>query len=130
MLVRDIMIPAGKVITVSPFAKVRDVLKLMEEKKVKSLVVEKSHEHDAYGIVTYKNILNAIVAEEGDIDLLNAYDICTKPGFQTSENLDVKYVAKMMVNLGVKRILVIDNNELEGIVTMSDIIQSVMEMVE
>lgn len=130
MLVQEIMVPTEKIIKISPLAKVREVLKLMDEKKVKSIVVDKSHESDAYAIVTYKNILRAIVAEEGDIDLLNAYDVCAKPAIQTSKNLDVKYVAQMMVNQGVKRVLVIDNNELEGIVTMSDIVQSVMKMIK
>ena len=126
MLIKDIMIPVDKVITISPFAKVREVLDIMQKNKIKSLVINKTNDSDAYGIVTYKNILNAIVAEEGDIDLLNAYDIGSKPAFQASKNLNVKYVAKMMVNQGVKRILIIDNNELEGIITMNDIINSIM----
>jgi predicted transcriptional regulator len=77
MLVKDIM--KSNVITISAFATVRDALHLMREQNIKSLVVEKGNEHDAYGLVTYNDILKTIVAEEGDIDLINVYDICTKP---------------------------------------------------
>ena len=130
MLVKDVMIPAGRLITISPMAKVRDALILMREKRVKSIVVEKGHDSDAYGLITFKNILYSIVASDGDIDLLRVYDICSKPAYQLSGNLDIKYAAQMMVQSSVKRLLVIDNNQLEGILTMTDILGVVMENLE
>jgi predicted transcriptional regulator len=102
----------------------------MRETRVKSLVVDKLKPHDAYGMLTYKNILQSIVANDGDIDLLRVYDIYSKPAFQISEELDVKYAAQVMVKGGVKRLLVIDNNELEGILTMTDILGVLLESVK
>lgn len=128
MLVKDIMIKEG-LVTISPMATIRDAIHLMKEKDVKSLIVEKNRPEDAYGILTYKSILSSIVAEEGDIDLVNVYDIYAKPAIQISEQMDIKYAAQMMVRNSIKRILVIDNNELEGIVTMSDIIGFLIEQV-
>lgn len=130
MLVKDVMIPSGRLVTISPMAKVRDALVIMREKHVKSIVVEKTHENDAYGLITFKNILYSVVASDGDIDLLRVYDIMSKPAFQLSGNLDIKYAAQMMMHSSVKRLLVIDNNELEGILTMTDILGVVMENVE
>jgi len=130
MLVKDIMIEADKIVKVSPMMPVREALNLMREKKVKSLVVNKLKPHDAYGVLTYKNILTSIVANDGDIDLLRVYDIYSKPAFQISEQLDVKYAAQIMVKSSVKRLLVIDNNELEGILTMTDILGVLLESVK
>lgn len=130
MLVKDIMVPSSKIIKVSPMTPVRDALNLMRKTKVKSLVVDKLKPHDAYGMLTYKNILQSIVANDGDIDLLRVYDIYSKPAFQISEELDVKYAAQVMVKGGVKRLLVIDNNELEGILTMTDILGVLLESVK
>ena len=130
MLVKDVMIPVNWIVTISPMAKVRDALILMREKRVKSLVVEKAHENDAYGLITFKNILYSVVASDGDIDLLRTYDICSKPAFQLSGNLDIKYAAQLMMHSSVKRLLVIDNNKLEGILTMTDILGVVMDKVE
>jgi len=132
MLVKEIMTPKEKLITVEPIATVREALKLMRKHSVRSIIVNKSNKDGAYGLVTFKNILQSIVAEDGDIDLLNVYDISehSTPAFSVSASLDIKYAAKMMVNNSIKRLLVIDNNELSGILTMTDIIGILMESVE
>jgi len=109
---------------------VREALSLMKAHKVRSVVVNKSTEDGAYGLVTFKNILQSIVAEDGDIDLLNVYDIASTPAFSVSAKLDVKYAARMMVQNSIKRLLVLDNNELHGILTMTDIIGILMDSVE
>jgi CBS domain-containing protein len=129
MLVKEVMVEASKIVKISPMTPVRKALNIMRETKVKSLVVDKLKPHDAYGLLTYKNILQSIIANDGDIDLLRVYDIYSKPAFQVSEELDVKYAAQIMVNSGVKRLLVIDNNELEGILTMTDILGVLLESV-
>jgi CBS domain-containing protein len=130
MLVKEIMTPKEKLISISPMVTVREALKLMRIHKVRSIVVEKSSPSGAYGLVTFKNILQSIVAEDGDIDLLNVYDIAATPAISVSSVLDVKYAARMMVTSSIKRLLVIDNNELHGILTMSDIIGILMDSVE
>lgn len=130
MLVKNIMVGVEKIVQVSPMMPVREALNIMRETKVKSLVVTKLKPHDAYGMLTYKNILSSIIANDGDIDLLRVYDIYSKPAFQVSEQLDVKYAAQIMVNSGVKRLLVIDNNELEGILTMTDILGELLNNVK
>ena len=130
MLVKDVMVAVEKIVKISPMMPVREALNIMRTKKVKSLVVDKIKAHDAYGMLTYKNILTSIIASDGDIDLLRVYDIYSKPAFQISEQLDVKYAAQIMVKGGVKRLLVIDNNELEGILTMTDILGVLLESVK
>ncbi|MFT6466270.1 CBS domain-containing protein [Halopseudomonas sp.] len=128
MLVKDIM--KSNVVTVSAFATVREGMHIMRLHGIKSLVVDKGNEHDAYGLVTYNDILKTIVAEEGDIDLINVYDICTKPALIVSRELDVKYVARLMVNMNIQRILVTNANELVGIITMNDIVGAILDMAD
>ena len=128
MLVADVMIKENLAI-ISPLAPVRDALMLMRKTKVKSLIVNKLRPSDAYGLLTYKNVLYSIVANDGDIDLLRVYDICSKPAIQVSKELDLKYASQLMVNNNVKRLLVVDNNELEGILTMTDILGMFLETI-
>ena len=130
MLVKNVMTPHEKLVIISAMSTVREALSLMKAHKVRSVVVDKSTEDGAYGLVTFKNILQSIVAEDGDIDLLNVYDIASTPAFSVSAKLDVKYAARMMVQHSIKRLLVLDNNELQGILTMTDIISILMESVE
>ena len=129
MLVSDVMIK-GNLAIISPIAPVRDALMLMRETKVKSLIVNKLRPSDAYGLLTYKNILYSIISNDGDIDLLRVYDICSKPAIQVSKQLDLKYASQLMVKNNVKRLLVVDNNELEGILTMTDILTLFLESIE
>lgn len=128
MLVKDIMV--RDVVTISPLATIRDAMRLMKQRGVKSLVVEKRDQHDAFGIITYTNILKTIVAEEGDIDLINVYDICAKPALTISRELDVKHAARLMVGMNIRRLLVTATNELAGIVTMNDIVGAILEMAD
>ena len=128
MLIKDIML--RDVVTVSPFATIREAMKVMKQRGVKSLVVDKRDRHDAFGIITYTNILKTIVAEEGDIDLINVYDICAKPALTISSELEVKHAARLMVNMGIRRLLVTVTNELAGIITMNDIVGAILEMTD
>jgi CBS domain-containing protein len=130
MLVKDIMTKKEKLIILPQTATIREALKLMKKHTVRSIIMDKSNPSGAYGLVTFKNILQAIVAEDGDIDLLNVYDIANTPAISVSAMLDVKYAARMMVGSSIKRLLVIDNNELQGILTMSDIIDVLMESLD
>ena len=80
-------------------------MEIMRSRKVKSLVVERRDTGDAFGIITYATILRTIVAEEGDIDLINVYDVCTKPVISVPPGMAVKYVARLMVDQLVQRIV-------------------------
>jgi len=130
MLVEDVMTAKDKLVIVSPMATVREAINLMKTHKVRSVIVAKTKEDSAYGLLTFKNILQSIVAEDGDIDLLNVYDIAATPAISVSTKLNVKYAARMMVRSSIKRLLVIDNNELQGILTMTDIIGILMDSVD
>ncbi len=127
MLVKEIMTPKEKLVTVTQMTPVREALRLMKKHQIRALIVDKIGPSGAYGLVTFKNILQSIVAEEGDIDLLNVYDIAVTPVISVSRNLEMKYAAQMMVKNSIKRLLVIDDNELHGILTMSDLIGVLME---
>jgi len=129
-LVENVMTPKEKLIIVPQMATVREVLAQMRKNHIRSVIVEKNSPSGAYGLLTFKNILQSIVAEDGDIDLLNSYDIMASPAISVSRKLDVKFAARMMVNRSIKRLLVIDDNELYGILTMSDIISVLMDSVE
>lgn len=125
--VKEIMIPKERIATISSLETVRNCLNIMQEKNVKSIIVEKDNPHDAFGIVTYSNILDAVFSQDGDIDLLNVYDICSKPIIQISSMLNIKYAAQMMINNKVNRLLITDSGELLGLLSMNDIVAVLMK---
>ncbi|AXX95450.1 MULTISPECIES: CBS domain-containing protein [Arcobacter] len=128
MLVEQLM--KKNVTTIKPYATLKEALQLMKEKNLKSLVVEKNSPSDAYGLITNTQILKAIVAEDGDIELLNVYDLYKKPAFSVSSKIDVKYAAKIMIEHNIKRVVVTDNNELLGVLSITDLTHYLMTWVE
>lgn len=127
-LVEDLMV--SDVITVSCMATLREAMEIMRKKRVKSLIVEKRHPADAWGIVTYTTILRTVVREEGDVDLINVYDIATKPALTVPRQLEARHAVQMMLDFDIKRVIVSSNNELEGILTMNDIVSAILEQVD
>lgn len=128
VLVADVM--RTEVVTIKPHATLKEALQLMKTHRLKSLVVEKTSDSDAYGIITNSQILQPILVEEGDIDFLNVFDVYNKPAFSVSSQIDIKYAAKMMLELNIKRVLVTDNNELKGVLSVSDLSDYLLSMVE
>ena len=128
--VKEIMIPLENIATISSLETVRNCLNIMQTKNVKSIIVEKDNIHDAFGIVTYTNVLNHIFSQDGDMDLLNVYDIATKPVIQVSSDLNIKYAAQMMTTYGVNRLLVTGNGELIGLISMNDIVAVLMKFAQ
>jgi signal-transduction protein with cAMP-binding, CBS, and nucleotidyltransferase domain len=125
--VRDIMTPAGHLAMISPYATVRELINLMDTRNVRSVIVERTSENDAYGIVTYSNILEAIYSNDGDMDLLNVYDIASKPMVQIVPDLDIRYAAQLMINQKIKHLSVTWEGKLTGVISMTDIARVLME---
>lgn len=127
-LVQDLMVT--RVITISPFSSLREALSLMKKHNIKSLVVDRQNEHDAYGLITYTNVLKTIISEEGDIDLINVYDVCVKPAITVSPKLAVKHAAAMMSQHRLKRLLVTSDNQLVGLLAIDDLVSDILSLIE
>jgi CBS domain-containing protein len=128
VLVEHIM--KTNVTTIKPYATLKEALQLMKRKNLKSLIVEKSCDSDAYGIITNTQILRKIMAQDGDIELLNVYDVYKKPAFSVSAKIDVKYAAKIMMEHNIKRVAVTDNNELKGVLSVTDLTDYVLSLID
>lgn len=125
LTVNDVMVP--EVVTVSPYSTLREALTAMKERQVKSLVVERQHAHDAYGMLSYRELLHTVVAEEGDVDLLNVYDAATIPSITVNKDLSVRQAAALMSRYQLSRLVVVEGNQLVGLLAMNDILARLME---
>ncbi|MFI7482451.1 CBS domain-containing protein [Kocuria sp. M1R5S2] len=125
LTVKDVMVP--DVITISPYATLREALSTMRTRRVKSLVVDPQNPHDAYGLLSYTELLRSIVAEEGDVDLLNVYDAAVKPAVTVGADLSVHQAAALMTRFHLNRLIVIHGNELIGLLAMNDILARLID---
>jgi len=123
--VRDIM--QRDVATIDGIATVREALQRMRDRRIKSLVVNRRHRDDAYGIITLYDIVNKVITQNRVLDKTNVYEVMSKPLITVAQGLQVKYAARLMSQFDVKRALIIENGELVGIVSMQDIVYSILE---
>lgn len=115
------------VATIDGIATVREALRIMKQRDIKSLVVNRRSKDDAYGIVTLYDIVNKVITRGLQLDITNVCDIMSKPLITVSQGLQVKYVAGMMSQFDVKRAVIIEDGELVGIVSMEDIVYSLLD---
>lgn len=121
--VRDVMVT--DVVTVDGMARLMDALDLMLEKNVKSLVIPPRNENDAYGILTFSDIAKEVIAGDSQqLEMLNVFDVMSKPCFSVEPDLAIKYAARMLTRLCVSRMIVIENGKLAGIVSLTDLVKS------
>lgn len=115
----DIM--TKEVVTIRGSATAAEAVKLMREKGLHTLVVDRRHEQDAYGIVTDSDIVYKVTAFGLDPKKVRVYEIMTKPCVVVNPDLGVEYVARLFANTNI-RIAPVIQNELLGVISVTDII--------
>jgi CBS domain-containing protein len=116
---REIM--TQEVATICGSATVAQAAKLMRLKNLHSLVVERRHDQDAYGLLTDQAIANQVIAYGKDPKTVRVYELMTKPCVVVNPDLLVEYVARLFTQTGVDRAPVIQG-ELLGIISITDLI--------
>jgi CBS domain-containing protein len=115
------------VVTIDGIATIREALHVMREKRIKSLVVNRRSKDDAYGIVTFYDIIEKVVTRRRQLDMTNVCDIMTKPLLTVSQGLRIKYAAGLMSQFDVKRAVIIKEGELVALISMEDIVYSLLD---
>lgn len=119
MKAKDIM--TKEVVTVSGSATVAEAVKLMKDKGLRALIVERRNDNDPYGMVTETDIIYKVAAYGKDPKEMRVYQIMTKPCIVVEPELGVEYVARLFANTRIRRAPVIEG-KLLGIVSISDIL--------
>jgi CBS domain-containing protein len=110
-----------EVVTIKGSATVADAVKLMRQKNVHALIVDRRHEQDAYGIVTETDVVYKATAYGKDTSRIRVCDIMTKPCIVVNPDLGVEYVARLFANTGIHQAPVIQG-DLLGIISIRDIL--------
>lgn len=116
---RDIM--TTDVVTINGSATVAEAVKLMKDRGLRALIVDRRSDLDPYGIVTETDIVYKVAAFGHDPKKLRVYEIMTKPCVVVNPDLGVEYVARLFANTRIRRAPVIEG-KLLGIISISDIL--------
>lgn len=123
--VKDLM--QADVKTVQKYVTLLMATKMMRDFNVSSLVVEPENDGDAFGIITRKDIVEAVVMDPTGGVSLAVDDVMTKPAFTVSTGLSISNCHRMMRMVGVRRLPVVDGSKLVGILSNADIFSKIVE---
>lgn len=125
MIVRDVMI--RKVFTTEPDTSIRKASEVMMNEHIGSLVVVENQKIS--GIITETNILHA-VAEKKDPDSTAVSDVMSKDVITVEPGKRIEDAVELMLKYRIKKLPVVDNDKLIGVVTASDIVVVEPKLIE
>jgi len=120
LLVRDVMTTDVK--TVRPFSTVKDVVQKMNKFGIGSIVVVE--EDRPIGIITERDILRRILEPFLDPSVIKAKDIMSTKLVTVSGDVSIEEAARLMANRKIKKLPVVENEKLVGIVTSMDVMRA------
>ncbi len=115
--IRDVM--RENVVTLDEEASVLEAAKLMGEKHLGSVIVTKDGK--PMGIFTERDFLSKVILEDCELEDVSVGSYASKPLITISPNFRLKEAAQIMSDMKVKRLVVMENEELVGIFTASDL---------
>jgi predicted transcriptional regulator len=119
LTVADLM--SRTVHTIKEGEPVHVAIQKMAAARVSALIVLKSHDHDAYGIITRKDIVVEAAESWDGLAALKVHDLATKPAVEIQAHVGVKHAVRLMRLVGVRRLLVLDGDKLVGVLSNSDV---------
>ena len=120
ILVKDVM--KHKVDFVDGMKTVKDALQEMQHIETKTLIVNKRHDYDEWGMVVVSDISRKVLAAGKSIDRTNIYEIMTKPVVTIHQNMDIRDCARLFEQLGLSRAPVVKHGEIIGMVSHTDMV--------
>ncbi len=98
----------------------------MTDDDIYALLVPRRNKHDAYGIVTKKDIMRKVISEGKNPKKVKISDIMSKPLIiETNLNLDIRWVAKAMADSEISVIAVFNHGDFYGFVTDNCVIEGI-----
>ncbi len=122
--IKDVM--TRRVVSVDENDSVTVVAEAMARNRVGSLIVRS--EFGPIGIITESDIVKKMASHKMDAEKTKAGEIMNTPMIFVTPEQDVEYAANIMVANKIRRLPVLQNNKIVGIVTHTDIVRAAPSM--
>ncbi|AEA46409.1 CBS domain-containing protein [Archaeoglobus veneficus] len=121
MRIGDVMV--RDVVSVDYKTPVKDVCKIMGEKKIGSVIV--TRDGKAFGIFTERDLLSKVLLEGSLDEEVGKY--ASTPLIVITPDYDVREAARIMADMKIKRLVVMEDEEVKGIFTSADLARVIAE---
>jgi CBS domain-containing protein len=115
--VRDIM--QKNVITIDYDKTALEAAEMLKEKDISFLVIIKDNKPS--GIVSERDIVRKIAAEDLTASSIKLEEIMSKKYKWVEPNTEIEFAVQKMINNNIRRLLVLENEDLVGVITQTDL---------
>jgi len=119
MLVRDVMTKEPRVVRRD--TSVQEVVATMNKFDISSIIVVQ--EKRPVGIITHKDIISKLVQPRIPPDAVTALEVMSTPVVTIHEDASIEEAARLMARKHIKKLAVIRDDELVGIITSADLVR-------
>jgi CBS domain-containing protein len=129
MEVSEVM--TSTVFSIYPDQTVEEAAKLMLDKKIGCVIIQpRKGEKTPLGIITERDIVTRVVAIGKNPAEVTVDEIATKPVVTANSALDVSKAMSLMAKLNIRRLIIVENNNVVGIVTYRDLLRIAPSLLE
>ena len=118
--VRDVM--KSEVDVVDGMLTVTEALRSMKYPDTRTLIVDKRHEDDEYGVVMFRDMAKKVLSRDQSPDRVNIYEIMSKPVISVHPDMDIRYCSRLFDRFGLSRAPVLEHQKIIGLVSYTDIV--------
>ena len=118
--VRDVM--KSDVDVVDGMLTVTEALNTMKFPDTRTLIVDKRHKDDEYGVVMFRDMAKKVLARDHSPNRVNIYEIMSKPVVSVHPDMDIRYCTRLFDRFGLSRAPVLEDHEIIGLVSYTDIV--------
>jgi len=115
--VGDVMVK--EVISIDENATVKEAAEIMNKFEIGCLIAIRKGK--AMGIITERDLLKRVVAEAKDATNTKVKDVMSSPLVVVEPGMDLEEAVKLMFQMKIKKLPVVDGKRLVGLVTLTDI---------
>jgi len=110
------------VITVEAEATVREAVDIMNKHEIGCLVVV-DEEEKPVGVMTERDLLRRVLAKRKDPVRTKVSQVMSKPIITATPHMDLEAAAKLMFEKKIKKLPVVEDGQLVGLVTLTDMVR-------
>lgn len=119
--IKDVMTTG--VISVSQEDKIQNAINVMTDRNISCVIVTENKESKKpVGIITERDLIRRVLKTGKDPKKVKAKDIMTKSMVSISEEASLDEGMRVIENMRIRRLPVLSNKEIVGLVTQSDIV--------
>ena len=107
---------------VDGMATINDALNHMKYPETRTILIDKRHDDDEYGVVMFRDIARMVLARDRSPDRMNMYEFMSKPVVSVDPEMDVRYCIKLFDRFGLSRAPVLEDGKIIGLVSYTDIV--------